>query len=70
MAKREANPNTAYGRKRLRNEYYERKANLTPEQRASENSSETILYLIIILVIVGILYLVGGSGAVLKWFTR
>ena len=70
MAKRAPNPNTAYGRKRLREEYYQHKASLSPEERANQNTNEAIFYIIIIAIIAFIIFLVGGSDAVASWFTH
>jgi hypothetical protein len=70
MAKKAANPNTAYGRKRLREEYYQHKASLSPEERANQNTNEAIFYIIIVAIIAFIIFLIGGSGAVLKWFSH
>jgi Co/Zn/Cd efflux system component len=70
MAKRPANPNTAYGRKRLRDEYYQHKASLSPEERANQNTNEVIIYIIIVAIVAFIVFLIGGSGAALKWFTQ
>jgi hypothetical protein len=70
MSKRPANPNTKYGRKRLRDEYYERKASMNPEQQSNQTKNETILFVIVVVVIVGILFLFGGLEAVSKWFNH
>jgi hypothetical protein len=67
MAKRPANPNTAYGRKRLREEYQERKANMSPEERSAQNQTEAWVYIVIVVVVGAIVFMIGGSGALLKW---
>jgi hypothetical protein len=67
MAKRPANPNTAYGRKRMRQEYAERKANMTPEERSKQNGNELVIGLVIVVLVIGILYMIGGPGAVMSW---
>ncbi|MGF7075322.1 hypothetical protein [Mucilaginibacter sp. 3215] len=62
------NPNTAYGRKRQREEYYRTKAALSPEDRAKQNTNEFFFIVIFIGVLALVAYFIGGSGAVAHWF--
>lgn len=70
MAKRAPNPYTKYGQKRMRQEYQQYKASLPPDERAKLDTNEGITYIVVIGIIVLIIFLIGGSGAALKWFTH
>ncbi len=70
MAKRPPNLNTAYGRKRARQEYYQRKAEMTPEERAKQNGNEVLIITIVLVIVGGLIFLIGGSGALMKWLSR
>ncbi|MES2265604.1 MAG: hypothetical protein V4520_02510 [Bacteroidota bacterium] len=69
-SKRPPNPNTAYGRKRQREEYYQRKALMTPEERANQNSNEVLIYVIAVIIFGGIAFAIGGSTGLLKWLSH
>lgn len=68
--RRPPNPNTAYGRRRIREDYYQRKAEMTPEQRSQQNTTEAWIYIAFIVVIGAIIFAIGGSGALLDWLTH
>jgi len=70
MAKRAPNPNTKYGRKRQQEEYYSRRAELSPSERDSQDSSFAIWGTIIVIIIAGIIFMIGGQDAILKWVSR
>lgn len=64
------NPNTKYGRKKLREEYYARRANMSDEERF-ENDSFSCLFTAIILIVIGaLIFFIGGSESLLKWLTN
>lgn len=68
MAQRKPyNPNTKYGRRKMREQYYERRANMTSDEKF-ENDSMSCLFAVVILVVIGgLIFLVGGSDALLQW---
>lgn len=67
MAQRKPyNPNTKYGRKKIREEYAQRRAEMTPEERSGNDALATIVLIIIIIFIGGCAFLIGGKDAVLK----
>lgn len=68
--RRPPNPNTAYGRKRIRDDYYQRKALMTPEERSKQNSSEALIYIIIVIIVGGLVFAIGGSAGLLKWLSH
>ena len=67
MAKRAPNPNTAYGRKRIRQEHQQWKNNLTPEKRQEHDSFVTLWSVIILGIIMLIIFLIAGGDGLLKW---
>jgi len=70
MAKRPANPNTAYGRKRLREENQQWKAKLSPEERSKAESFSFGWTIVIIAIIILIVFLIGGSNGLMKWISK
>jgi hypothetical protein len=76
MAKRPANPNTAYGRKRLRQEYTQRVVHMTPTQRKEHEDTVSTanlwLWIIVILVCIAAFFLGGMSGLMktMKYMTN
>lgn len=70
MSKKPANPNTAYGRKRLREEHQEWKQNLTPEQRLESDGFAAWGVMIVLAVILMIIFLIGGYDGVSKWLSK
>jgi hypothetical protein len=70
MAKRAPNPNTAYGRKRLREEHQQWRANITPQEREKSDNFAFWGVLIVLAIIVLIVFLIGGTDGVLHWFTK
>jgi hypothetical protein len=70
MAQRKPyNPNTAYGRKKMREEYQAHFQSLPKEEQERINSDHTLWYLGIIVVLALIAYLVGGSQGLMNWFS-
>jgi hypothetical protein len=63
------NPNTAYGRKKMREEYQAHFNSLPTEEQEKIESDKTLLYLVIVVVFALIAYLVGGSQGLVKWFS-
>ena len=43
---------------------------MTPQERQEQDSISTWVMVIILVVIGGFIYLIGGSGALLKWASR
>lgn len=70
MARRAPNPNTAYGRKRLREEHQQWKNNLPPKEREEVESFAFWGVFIVVAVIVLIIFLIGGTDGVKHWFLR
>lgn len=64
------NPNTKYGRRKLREERAEYRASLSPGERKEYDAQQVVIYILIIAVICVVLYLIGGERAVTKWFQR
>lgn len=75
MAQRKPyNPNTAYGRRKLREEAQRNYENMTPEQKAEVDSYKTGCMLIfIVIVIVGVIIyitLTGDTKGALRWLSK
>lgn len=70
MANKNYNPNTKYGRKKLREQYYENRANMTEEEKGKEDGCTFILFIIIIIVFGGFILLVSGPEALIKWLSH
>ena len=65
MAQRKPyNPNTKYGRKKMREEHVQWKASLPPEERRAMEFNSCLLTGLVILIILIIIYAVGGESAV------
>lgn len=64
------NPNTKYGRKKLREEYYQKYENMNADEKSEHNNLTFILMLIAIVVFGGIAYLIGGPEALLSWLSH
>jgi hypothetical protein len=70
MAQRKPyNPNTKYGRRKMREEAYKWKASLPPEERAKVESQEFFFGLIILIIIGLIIFAIGGSEALMRWLS-
>lgn len=51
----------------MREQYYERRSNMTSDEKF-ENDSMSCLFAVVILVVIGgLIFLVGGSDALLQW---
>lgn len=71
MAQRKPyNPNTAYGRRKLREQYEQRRAEMTPEERRREGCSGGLILVAIALIVLVISYFLGCEGDAIKWMTR
>ncbi len=70
MAKRPANPNTSYGRRRIRQEYHQMKEAMSPDERSKQNSGEFIIFIILMVFVGLIVFLFGGSNGLLKWLSH
>lgn len=68
--KKAPNPNTAYGRKRIREENAQWKANLSPKERAEVEFNGCIFYVVVVIVIMAIVYLISGTDGLLKWLSH
>jgi len=70
MAKKPANPNTAYGRKRIREEHQQWRNNATPEERANDDATGVIIWVVVVSICLLIAFLVGGTDGALRWLTH
>ncbi len=75
MAQRKTyNPNTAYGRRKLREQAQRNYENATPEQRAEIDQWKTGCYLVfIVLVIIGVIIYIAATGdtkGALRWLSK
>lgn len=68
--KKPYNPNTAYGRRKLREQAAQNYANMTPQQQQKHDTTKFWVTLIILIVVGGLIFLTGGSGALTKWLSR
>jgi hypothetical protein len=68
------NPNTAYGRRKLREEAQRNYENMTPEQRAEVDSYKTgfMLIFIVIVIVAVIIYIAatGDTKGALRWLSK
>jgi hypothetical protein len=65
------NPNTKYGRKKLREQAAQNYANMSPEEREKHDSMGCLITMLIIAVVVFFILAAGGSASeITKWFTR
>jgi hypothetical protein len=60
------NPNTAFGRKKIREEFEVRRLEMTPAERSSNDFWSTVMVLVLIVMIAGCAYCAGGSKGMLK----
>ncbi len=71
MAQRKPyNPNTKYGRKKLREQSHEHYSSLNESEKSEYDATKFIFYLILIIVFAGLIFLLGGSGALSKWLSH
>lgn len=64
------NPNTKYGRKKLREQYYQNYNNMTSDEKSEHNSLVFIFTIIAIILFGGIALLIGGPKALLSWLSH
>lgn len=71
MAQRKPyNPNTKYGRRKLREEFNYKRYHGTPEEQRSAKSSENwaaFLTILFIIVVGGVIYAVAGLDGLMNW---
>lgn len=71
MAQRKPfNPNTKYGRKKIREQYYENYNSMSSKEKDNHNSLVIFLTIISIIVFGGLILLIGGPEALLKWLSH
>jgi hypothetical protein len=68
------NPNTAYGRRKLREEAQRNYENMTPEQKAEVDTYKTgcmLIYIVVVIVAV-IIYvaITGDTKGALRWLSK
>lgn len=62
------NPNTRYGRKRMREDFQYKYHNVfTPEERSQNDFYSCCAMVVILIIVGGLILLIGGSEALLKW---
>jgi hypothetical protein len=61
------NPNTAYGRRKLREQARENFEKLPPDKQTEYNFYGCLITLIIMFLFGGCVYMIGGSEALTKW---
>lgn len=64
------NPNTAYGRRKLREQAREEYENMTPEEQAAARSDAWMIYMVVVIFGIIMAFLTGGTEGVMKWLTR
>lgn len=69
MSKKEYNPNTKYGRKKLREQARQEYEEMSPKEKEEHNTAVFFLTLIFIIIFGGIAYMAGGLEGLLKWLT-
>jgi len=68
--KKPYNPNTAYGRRKLREQYSQYYSNMTPKEKREHNSTKSWVTLLILILVGGLIFLLGGPEALSKWLSR
>lgn len=68
--KKPYNSNTAYGRRKLREQTEQNYANMTPQEQQEHDRTKFWVILIILIVVGGLIFLIGGLGALTKWLSR
>ena len=68
--KKPYNPNTSYGRKKLREQAQNTYDNLPPKQKKEWDSNKAIVIVLIVVVIFIIFLATGNSSGFLKWLSR
>lgn len=69
--RRPPNPNTKYGRKRMRQDFQHRYNNeMTPEERRANDNGSALIGLIIIAVVLLIVFLFSGADGVVRYLSK
>ena len=68
MPRKPFNPNTPYGRKKLREQAEKYRQSLPEDQRQDFDATKIIIMLVIVVIAV-LIFMAGGSGA-LKWLSH
>ena len=63
MARKPVNPYSKYGRKKAREEYYRQRASMTPEQRSETDTWAFVILLVIVIIV----FLIGGMEGLADW---
>lgn len=69
-SKKPYNPNTKYGRKKLREQAAERYEQMSPAEKVDHQALYFVVIIIIIAVVGLIFYLAGDMEGFKKWLTR
>lgn len=64
------NPNSKYGRKKIREEYYYNRQNMSQDERFESDRDSTIITVVVIAVIFILIFLILGKGAAFNWLTH
>jgi hypothetical protein len=64
------NPNTPYGRRKLREQAREEYENMTPEEQAAARSEAWVIFIVVVIFGIIMAFLTGGTDGVMKWLTR
>ncbi|MDZ4072985.1 MAG: hypothetical protein U1C70_14275 [Sediminibacterium sp.] len=64
------NPNTAYGKRKLREQSREEYENMTPDEQSAALSDAWMLFIVVVIFRIIMPFLTGGKEGVMKWLTR
>lgn len=67
------NPNTAYGRRKLREQAEINYQNATPEEKAQIDSDRGIMWMIVVVILIIIIvigFATGNGDSTMKWLSR
>jgi hypothetical protein len=70
MPRRGYNPNSKYGRRKMRQEFNQRYANMTPAERSENDFGSCVIGAIIIFIVLLIVFLFSGSEGVINYLKR
>lgn len=69
-SKKPYNPNTAYGRRKLREQSALNYANMTEVEKNNHDTSKFLVGLVILIVVGGLIFILSGTDGLIKWLTR